>query len=440
MQSLSCRRRSRCDLLRANRSCGSLTRSADRLGGQHEARRRRSAAPTAPAARCRPAREREARRAPRPASTTARPSAVSVAARPRLNATMSSIPSAIWSWAMAPSSTTSADGQGMSPADAPIATSPRRVELVGRCVRVCRWSWCVVVAVRGARRRRCERRTRAPTTEHEQARHEVQPRVQVLGQHVLPTARASTSPSANTPAVWVTVTVAPSATACRGVPRVPTRYAATIALPWPGDSACSAPHPNAASRSRTSTPWPAAAALNDARSRPPARPPRRRSPWRPSGASSVPSPGADRERRVAHVGRAAEQRPRDSGAARRRVAGRDARAHAPSPARARDDRLPAHAARERAVVQAHRGGPPHARRAAAARRASCAGRPARRGWLSAARPAVRSGTRRPSTVSASPRCTSPGLRRDELGVGQPALLERRDLGLVEDVPHVDAVG
>ena len=37
------------------------------------------------------------------------------------------------------------------------------------------------------------------------------------------TARASTTPSANTPAVCVTVTVAPSATACRAVPRVPTR-------------------------------------------------------------------------------------------------------------------------------------------------------------------------------------------------------------------------
>ena len=32
-----------------------------------------------------------------------------------------------------------------------------------------------------------------------------------------------TTPSANTPMVWATVTVAPSATAWRGLPRVPTR-------------------------------------------------------------------------------------------------------------------------------------------------------------------------------------------------------------------------
>ena len=34
---------------------------------------------------------------------------------------------------------------------------------------------------------------------------------------------SATAPSANTPIVCVTVTVAPSATACFGVPRVPTR-------------------------------------------------------------------------------------------------------------------------------------------------------------------------------------------------------------------------
>ena len=57
-------------------------------------------------------------------------------------------------------------------------------------------------------------------------------------------------PSANTPAVCVTVTIPPSATASRGRPRVPTRYAATIALPWPGESAWIAPQAKAVS-SRT---------------------------------------------------------------------------------------------------------------------------------------------------------------------------------------------
>ena len=61
----------------------------------------------------------------RPAETTARPRMVSVAARPRLNATIISIPSAISPCAIAPSRTTSADGQGMSPAAVPIATMPR---------------------------------------------------------------------------------------------------------------------------------------------------------------------------------------------------------------------------------------------------------------------------------------------------------------------------
>ena len=40
-----------------------------------------------------------------------------------------------------------------------------------------------------------------------------------------------TSPSAKTPAVCVTVTVSPSTTASEAVPRVPTRYAATMPFP-----------------------------------------------------------------------------------------------------------------------------------------------------------------------------------------------------------------
>jgi hypothetical protein len=70
--------------------------------------------------------------------TTARPSEVSVAASPALNATISSSPSAIWCCATAPSRTTSADGQGISPAEAPIATSPRADSVSGGAWL---WSW-----------------------------------------------------------------------------------------------------------------------------------------------------------------------------------------------------------------------------------------------------------------------------------------------------------
>jgi len=55
-------------------------------------------------------------------------------------------------------------------------------------------------------------------------------------------------PSRNTPAVCVMVTIAPSAAACLMVPRAPTRYAATIALPCPGERAWNAPKTNAISR------------------------------------------------------------------------------------------------------------------------------------------------------------------------------------------------
>ena len=63
-----------------------------------------------------------------------------------------------------------------------------------------------------------------------------------------------TIPMAKTPAVCATVTVPPSMTACRGVPRVPTRYAATSAFPCPGVSACAAPQNAATRRETASTP------------------------------------------------------------------------------------------------------------------------------------------------------------------------------------------
>ena len=64
-----------------------------------------------------------------------------------------------------------------------------------------------------------------------------------------------TMPSANTPAVCVTVTVPPRISAWRARPRVPARYAATIVLPCPGVSAWNMPNtsarPSAASAPKT---------------------------------------------------------------------------------------------------------------------------------------------------------------------------------------------
>src|SRR5918911_1399219 len=62
-----------------------------------------------------------------------------------------------------------------------------------------------------------------------------------------------TSPSAKTPIVCVTVTIAPRVAASRGVPRRPIRYAVTIVLPWPGESACAAPQKSAAASEAMTT-------------------------------------------------------------------------------------------------------------------------------------------------------------------------------------------
>ena len=66
---------------------------------------------------------------------------VSVIARPALKATISTIPSAIWPWATAPSSTTSADGHGIRPAAAPIASMPRHESRSRRRGVLWPWSW-----------------------------------------------------------------------------------------------------------------------------------------------------------------------------------------------------------------------------------------------------------------------------------------------------------
>src|SRR6476469_9583931 len=99
-----------------------------------------------------------------------------------------------------------------------------------------------------------------------------------------------TRPSANTETVWVTVTMSPRIAACLGVPRAPTRYPATIVLPWPGESAWRAPQPNAAaSRNTISRPCvlpPARALANPSRARLVVTSP----PERPGGAVTWPEP------------------------------------------------------------------------------------------------------------------------------------------------------
>ena len=53
------------------------------------------------------------------------------------------------------------------------------------------------------------------------------------------------TPRRKTPTVCVNVTMPPRKIACRAVPRLPTRYAATNVFPCPGDIACSAPRTKA---------------------------------------------------------------------------------------------------------------------------------------------------------------------------------------------------
>ena len=105
---------------------------------------------------------------------------MSVAARPALKTTISSIPSAIWSWLIAPSRTTSADGQGISPAAAPIASRPLRSCSVVVVV--------VMVVVTVLAFFSVPAQDARADADHEQAGEQVQPREQVLGQDVLATA------------------------------------------------------------------------------------------------------------------------------------------------------------------------------------------------------------------------------------------------------------
>ena len=149
--------------------------------------------------------------------------------------------------------------------------------------------------------------------------------------------------------------------------------------------------------------------------------------------------GLHAEARASQVRRALEQ-VLGVGAAGRSVGslGRRARAHRRALARLDHDRLPADAAGERAVAQLDL-----LRRVDLRRQRDLDSRrlqPA----LALGMGDRRRGSRSQSDTSAVDGQRQPPLdlgllAPQQLGVGERALLERRDLGLVEDVPHVDAV-
>ena len=153
-----------------------IARPAARMTSALAAGRRRTTGPS-----------KLTRRNARRASTATRPMPVIVSASPALNARISTRPKATrWS-EIAASRTTSADGQGSSPPETPTASSERKVGpasalLLRRRVVVVMVVVMMVVSVVWARR--CapagpEHRGADP--DHEQARDEVQPRVEPVG-------------------------------------------------------------------------------------------------------------------------------------------------------------------------------------------------------------------------------------------------------------------
>ena len=152
------------------------------------------------------------------ARTTASPSAVSVAASPAVKATIRTSPSAD----LVLRDRAEQDDERGRARDQPGRRAHRDEPARARARRGGAWSWWwwswwCVAAPHEPRAQHA-----APTPRTSRPDDQVQPRVQVLGQDYADSVSATT-PSAITPAVCVTVTVAPSATACRGVPRVPTR-------------------------------------------------------------------------------------------------------------------------------------------------------------------------------------------------------------------------
>ena len=160
------------------------------------------------------------------------------------------------------------------------------------------------------------------------------------------------------------------------------------------------------------------------------------------GGGQRPAPRRHGQVASALVVRAREQVLGVGAQAVRRVAAGSAGAHRGACPGPRHDRLPAHAAGEGAVVDA-----PTARGFAAAAPASGSlharergGRPGRGGRRCVAPAGGRSERRRPSTSRDTRAAQHLGaLAREQLGGGEAALLEGRDLGLVEDVAQVDAV-
>ncbi len=245
------------------------------------------------------------------------------------------------------------------------------------------------------------------------------------------------APRANTPAVCVTVTIAPSANACRGRPRVPTRYAATIALPCPGDSACTAPQPNAASRRSNKTPSPAAASPKT-----PVSPSSERCESTavrlPSGAVRVPAPGRDSRRAARTSDGLSKQVFRIRAQPVGGIARGDVRAHLGAASGSGDDRLPAHPTRERAVAHLD---PPRVFDASGQRKLDAGRAQAALSLRVRDRRAAGGAQRDAAAVDRQhePLVDLGALARQHRRVRHAALLERRDLGLVEDVAHIDPI-
>ena len=125
----------------------------------------------------------------------------------------------------------------MIPAEAPIPSRPRRVGSVSADVGVrvgvrlpnpwlwgspCSWSWewsCAAPPARAARQR--ERSRPIPTRDDQEPGREAEPGIEVLRRDPLRPGPSATSPRANTPIVWVTVTIPPRAMASRGRPLRP---------------------------------------------------------------------------------------------------------------------------------------------------------------------------------------------------------------------------
>ncbi len=297
--------------------------------------------------------------------------------------------------------------------------------------------WCVWPCAR--RRRRCCRRTAAPTATTSRPEIRFSHGYSVSGSTYCESASVI-APSANTPAVCVTVTIAPSTTACRGLPRVPTRYAATIALPWPGESACTAPQPKAATSSRSKHALARRGVAEDLRQalHRLARTACRRS----SAHRRAPSACPPRARRPgARCGRPAGSSAGRAGSVRSPSVGSpdgtlDFTA-VPRPGAATIAFQPTRPGNVPSRSSTRRGSDTGAESGISTRVVRSPPWPG--GCEIVARPAGRSATAaRPRSPPAA-RSTSVRLRASSAGSGRLALLEGRDLGLVEDVANVDAI-